>query len=153
MVKTKETPNKIDDVKVEETPIKEGDVVIESDKQFTVFHTIGVDPEFYVSSGDDYKLATIDIQSLHTGEVYAHPVVFVIDKEADTMDMIPFGAVAKLRYNWGYAEESKQFANNLAEFQKKTDALDKKAAKKKNGGGKVGDAVKPKENEYLHQYG
>jgi hypothetical protein len=129
----------------------ENDVIIESDKQFTIFHTIGADPEFYVSHGTDYKLATIDIQSLHTGEIYAHPVVFVIDAVEDTMDMIPFGAVAKLRYNWGYKEEATKFVTDLKALKKQAANSRKKEQTKKEG--KVADMVMPKENEYLHQYG
>jgi len=142
-----EVKNTVDDAESEQPQ----DVIIESDKQFTIFHTIGADPEFYVSHGTDYKLATIDIQSLHTGEIYAHPVVFVIDSKEDTMDMIPFGAVAKLRYNWGYKEESAKFVTDLKELKKQAATARKKNQKQKEG--KVADMVMPKENDYLHQYG
>jgi hypothetical protein len=92
------------------------DAVME-DKQYTIFHTIGADPEFFVSQGTDYKLATIDIQSMHTGEIYAHPV-FVIDEKEDTVDIIPFGSVAKVRYNWGWNLENEKFKNDLMELKR-----------------------------------
>jgi len=137
---------------VDPKAIKDDTVVYKADKQYTIFYTIGSDPQFFVSHGTDYKLATIDIQSMHTGEIFVHPVVFVIDEPADTMDMIPFASVGNLKYNWGYREESEKFITDLKTIQKKAAKARKKRESSKLPS-KVEDAMAPKENDYLHQYG
>lgn len=148
MIRKKETkvsePNKCD--KVEEKPYI-------PDKQYTVCYHIGNDPQFFVAHGTDYKLATIDIQSIHTGEIYAHPVLFLVDDEKDTMDMIPFASVGVLKYNWGYKEESEKFITDLATLQKKAKQAQKKRKKDVEVPAKMSDAVATPENEYQHQYG
>ncbi len=119
-----------------------------SPKQFTIFHVVNNDPEPYASSGNDYKLATIDIQSMHTGDVLVHPVVFVIDEEEDTMEMIPFSSVAKIRYNWGYKEESKKFITDPTLIKKKGEK-----ARKQKAATQVQDSLLPKENNYTYMHG
>jgi len=144
--KAKTMPELIKPVKIENNSI-----VSNGDKQYTILYTIGSDPQFFVSEGTDYKVATIDIQSMHTGEIFVHPVVFVIDEAKDTMDMIPFASVGNLKYNWGYREESEKFITDLKTIQKKADKARKKREQPLPS--KVEEAMAPKESDYQHQYG
>jgi len=106
--------NKIKDPVLPEVDIKELEENLKNNpKKFTIFYSIGNESEFFIAEGDDYKLSTLDIQSVHTGEIFAFPVVFVIDEELDTLEIIPMNKIDNIKYNWGYKEEAKSFQTQM----------------------------------------
>lgn len=87
-------------------------------KKFTIFYSIGNESEFFIAEGSDYKLSTLDIQSAHTGEVFAFPVIFVIDDEKDTLEIIPINKIDNIKYNWGFKEEAQHFQTQMETLKK-----------------------------------
>ena len=88
-------------------------------KQYTVFYTIGDEPNFFIASGTDYKLTTLDIKSPQTSEISSFPVVFVVDDVLDTLDIIPMSSIGNIRYNWGFRAEATKYATEVEALQKK----------------------------------
>jgi hypothetical protein len=126
---SKKTAKKVQDATLEPVDIGSAEAKKVPLKQYTVIYTIGNEPQFFVANGTDFKLSTIDVQSLHTGEMFAYPVIFVVDDKEDTMDIIPMNQVGNLRYNWGYKEESEKFAKELKELQAKMKTIEHKKPK------------------------
>jgi hypothetical protein len=93
--------------------------VVKTKKQYSIAYTIGSDPKFYVADGDDYKLSTIDVESPTTKEVNTFPVVFVIDADADTMEIIPVNNVGLIRHNFGMKAQATQFATEMEALKAK----------------------------------
>ncbi len=111
-------------------------------KKFTVFYSIGNESEFFIAEGDDYKLSTLDIQSAHTGEVFAFPVIFVIDEEFDTLEIIPMNKIDNIKYNWGFADEAKSFQTQMESL--------KKEFKKQKKGKSAGPISAAMENDHFY---
>lgn len=93
--------------------------VLKTKKQYSIAYTIGGDPKFYVADGDDYKLSTMDVESPRTKEINTFPVVFVIDTEADTMEIIPVNNVGLIRHNFGMKAEAAQFMTEMEALKAK----------------------------------
>ncbi len=88
-------------------------------KQYTIFYTIGNEPEFFIAHGTDYKLTTLDIKSTATADMFSFPVVFVIDTTVDTLDIIPMNSIGNIRYNWGFKAEADKYMTEFEAMQKK----------------------------------
>lgn len=93
-------------------------------KRYSVAYTIGSNPDFWVADGDDYKLSTMDLQSPNTKEMSSFPVVFVVNTEMDTMDIIPMSNVALIRHNFGVKAEVAQFTSEMEAMKEKIDATE-----------------------------
>ncbi len=101
-------------------------------KKFTVFYSIGNESEFFIAEGDDYKLSTLDIQSAHTGEVFAFPVIFVIDNDLDTLEIIPMNKIDNIKYNWGFKEEAQHFQTQIETLKKEMQKNNKRGKSKRD---------------------
>ena len=107
----------------------------EQTRQFEILYTVGTEPTLYALDATDYKLTTIDIKSMHKADVFSFPVLFAIDEIDDTADIIPMNNVGKIRYNWGFKEESTKFMSELEAMMKKHEATEAEkhtALEKKN---------------------
>jgi len=94
---------------------------VASKKKYSIAYTIGSDPKFYVADGDDYKLSAMDVESPRTKEINTFPVIFVIDAEADTMEIIPVNNVGLIRHNFGMKAEAAQFITEMEALKAKAE--------------------------------
>ncbi len=101
-------------------------------KKFTIYYSIGNENEFFIAEGDDYKLSTLDIQSTHTGEVFAFPVIFVIDNDLDTLEIIPMNKIDNIKYNWGFKEEAQHFQTQIETLKKEMQKNNKRGKSKRD---------------------
>lgn len=99
-------------------------------KQFTVFYSVGNEQNFFVTHGDYYNLTTLDIKSPINGEVFAFPVILVVDIDKNSGDIIPMNQIGNLRYNWGFKEEVGKFAAQVKALQ---ESMQKKEKDTKSG--------------------
>lgn len=114
-----------DELPIEAPPIKpvkkirkKKEAVKKVGKKYRVVYTIGNDPTNYGADGTDYKLSTLEVQSVSTGEVFAFPVLFLIDEDQDSMEIIPMNSIGCLKYNFGYKEEQKKFISQIDVIRK-----------------------------------
>jgi len=94
---------------------------VKTKKKYSIAYTIGNDPKFYVADGDDYKLSTLDVESFRTKEINTFPVIFVLDVESDTMEIIPVNNVGLIRHNFGMKAEAAQFMTEMEALKAKVE--------------------------------
>lgn len=121
MVKKKH--EKIEDIDTKEnieefSVTKSEDVVTPTDKQFTIFYNMNGSPQLFFAHGDEYTLSAIPIKSETTGEVFSFPVVYIMNNDDDSVDIIPFNSVGNLRYNFGFKEEMKEYKKQFEKAKK-----------------------------------
>ncbi len=117
-------------------------------RQYTIFYTIGNEPEFFIAHGTDYKLTTLDIKSTATADMFSFPVVFVVDTIVDTLDIIPMSSIGNIRYNWGFQAEANKYMTEFEAMQKKM--KESVGESGETAGENVETVVKPKKKSTPH---